>query len=62
MVTAWRNPNPTVSVHMSRLGGWRVEVWQQGTLLYSETWDKRPTYREKEALKRKYRRRLKDSK
>lgn len=60
MVKTWRNPRANVSVHQSRLGGWDVEVWQQGELLHTENWDKRPTYKDKQALIRKYEKPIKE--
>ena len=60
MVKEWRDPRARVSVHRSRLGGWRVEVWQQGEVLYSETWDKQPRYKDKQALIRKYEKPIKE--
>jgi len=54
MVPIWKPTKPRVSVHQSTLGGWKVEVWVADNLVYSDTWEKRPTPADKRYLIRKY--------
>jgi len=50
----WRDPKPHVGVSQSKLGGWRVDVWQNDKLLHSELRLKKPTRADREWLAKRY--------